>query len=186
MPWAARAASQAHHSKGLVSLLYVFFPMFLYPTGFCFIAVASAIFRARFVLFRTRGSCLPPRVLDGADIFIRGQNAALAVAFLLMLRTGALAQVSVFLMDVLVVAAVEKFVEIAAISAGTRDIRSTLGDAILPLRRRAIRPLIRRTGHRRAPSRWAIRWAIRWASRVATRVAGRVATRGAERLGRVS
>jgi hypothetical protein len=56
-----------------------------------------------------------------------------------MFRAGASAQLFVFV-DVLIVAVVEKF---AAISAGTRDIRSDLGVAALSLRRRAIRPLIR-------------------------------------------
>jgi hypothetical protein len=62
----------------------------------------------------------------------------------LMLWAGALARLSVFvvLVDVRVVAVVGKFVKIATISAGTRDNRSDLRVATLPLRRRAIRPLI--------------------------------------------
>jgi hypothetical protein len=136
----------------------VFFPVFPYPTGFCFIAskylvhlpevpilpfkasqrggssiavriveipiagivrvatvivVPAAVFRARFVLFRTR-------VPSGADIFVRGRDSRVLV----ILRAGSSARLSVFvvLVDVPVVAAVVKFVEIAAISAGTRDI----------------------------------------------------------------
>lgn len=94
-----------------------------------------------------------------------------------MLRAGASARVSVFVVfvDVRSVAVVIKFVKIAIISAGTRDIKSDLGVAALPLRRRAIRLLIRRDtkalgGYRRTPSR----------------VATKVATRVAKKLGRVT
>jgi hypothetical protein len=162
------------------------------------IVVVSAIFRARFVvfsvLFRTRGSY-------GADIFIGGRDARVVLMILvrlraedlarvlrnLMLWAGALGRLSVFvvLVDVPVVVVVGKFVEIAAISAGTRDIRSDLGVAALPLRRRAIRPLIRRTpsGHRREPRRWAGRVANRIAT--TTRVAHRQGRAVLTRLGRV-